>query len=118
MIKMSVTKLPCVRRDLLASPRSPGPPPPFFFGPAFMTRLDMAKSSRDRRIGVPLICLGLLLVVVGLGIYTSWGVVGGDAPPPSVDPTIPQEVDLVGIAAHHLHWRVHRRHSHCRDGPH
>ena len=59
----------------------------------------MAKSSRSRRIGVLLICLGLLLVVAGLGIYMLWVVVGGDEPPPTVDPTVPQEVDLVGIAA-------------------
>jgi hypothetical protein len=59
----------------------------------------MAKSSRNRRIGVLLICLGLLLVAVGLGIYTRWVGVGGDEPPPTVDPTVPQEVDLVGIAA-------------------
>ena len=59
----------------------------------------MAKSRRSRRIGVLLICLGLLLVVAGLGIYMLWVVVGGDEPPPTVDPTVPQEVDLVGIAA-------------------
>jgi hypothetical protein len=59
----------------------------------------MAKSSRNRRIGVLLICLGLLLVVAGLGIYMLWVGVVGDAPPPSVDPSVPQEVDLVGIAA-------------------
>src|SRR5215207_991767 len=59
----------------------------------------MAKSSRNRRIGFLLICLGLLLVVAGLGIYTLGVGVDGDAPPPSVDPTVPQEVDLVGIAA-------------------
>jgi hypothetical protein len=55
----------------------------------------MAKSSRNRRLGVLLICLGLLLVIVGLGIYAWWGPVGGVAPPSDV----PQEVDLVGIAA-------------------
>jgi hypothetical protein len=59
----------------------------------------MAKSRRSRRIGVLLICLGLLLVVAGLGIYMLWVVVGGDEPPPTVDPTVPQQVDLVGIAA-------------------
>src|SRR5215207_5310013 len=57
-----------------------------------------AKTSRNRRIGVLLIFLGLLLVVVCLGVYTRWAPVAGDAPP-SVGPPVPQEVDLVGIAA-------------------
>jgi hypothetical protein len=55
----------------------------------------MAKLSRNRRIGVLLILLGLLLVVVCLGVYVLWVPVGSDVPPSGV----PQEVDLVGIAA-------------------
>ena len=55
----------------------------------------MAKLSRNRRIGVLLILLGLLLVVVCLGVYVLWAPVGSDVPPSGV----PQEVDLVGVAA-------------------
>jgi hypothetical protein len=55
----------------------------------------MAKLSRNRRIGVLLILLGLLLVVVCIGVYVLWAPVGSDVPPSGV----PQEVDLVGIAA-------------------
>jgi len=56
---------------------------------------DMAKWSRNRRLGVLLMFLGLLLVVVGLGVYALWVPADGVAPPSGV----PQEVDLVGIAA-------------------
>ena len=55
----------------------------------------MATSSRNRRLGVLLIFLGVLLVVVCLGVYARWVPAGGVAPPSEV----PQEVDLVGIAA-------------------
>ena len=58
----------------------------------------MANSSRNRRIGVLLILLGLLLVVVCLGVYARWVPEGGVAPAPGGS-AVPQEVDLVGIAA-------------------
>src|SRR5215204_4425048 len=42
---------------------------------------DMAKWSRNRRLGVLLMFLGLLLVVVGLGVYALWVPADGVAPP-------------------------------------